>query len=451
MSKGNLLALLIFLGLVAGILVGQFVVFQANPADPVYHQQVLDLWQSLGDIILMRPLKMIVLPLIFVSVIVGVSSLGDPARLGLVGGATVVYYFSTMLIAVIIGVVLVTQINPGANVDEAFRNEQVSRFESESKAETIRSAETKLDSAWMNLLKQMIPSNPLKSAVEGSVLSVITFAILLGLALSATGPRGEPARLFFDSLFQALMKMIHWILWLTPPGVFFLTTWSVGNIGLGRLAGPVGLYMTTVLVGLAIHAFIVLPVVLAIFGKCNPYRFMWKMRRALMTAFGTDSSSATLPVTLEVAQEEAGCSARASNFVLPLGSTVNMDGTALYEAVAVVFLFQAFGVTLAFPELLIVVITATLAAVGAAGIPSAGLVTMVIVITAVNTALGDPAKALPLAAVGLILGVDRILDMCRTTVNVWGDSVGARIITRLAPDEEKKKTRKVKHTASETS
>ncbi|MCK4873551.1 MAG: dicarboxylate/amino acid:cation symporter [Phycisphaerales bacterium] len=435
MRKGNLLALLILIGLVAGVLVGEFVLFDPAPTDPAQHDATLSLWQSLGDIILMRPLKMIVIPLIFISVVVGITSLGDPARLGLVGSATVVYYLSTMLIAVVIGVTLVSRIEPGVGLDQGFRDEKVAQFETHAKSETIQTAERELGSAWMGLVRQIIPSNPLRAAVEGRVLSIITFAILLGLGISAAGPRGDPAKRVFDSLFRAMMAMIHWILWLTPPGVFFLTAWSVGNLGLGEMAGPVGLYMLTVVIGLAIHAFVILPLVLAIFGRCNPYRFMWKMRRALMTAFGTDSSSATLPVTLEVAEEEAGCSKKAANFVLPLGATVNMDGTALYEAVAVVFLFQAFGIQLAFPELLIVVITATLAAVGAAGIPSAGLVTMVIVITAVNTALGDPTKELPLAAIGIILGVDRILDMCRTTVNVWGDATGAKIITRLAPDE----------------
>jgi solute carrier family 1 (high affinity glutamate transporter) protein 1 len=227
------------------------------------------------------------------------------------------------------------------------------------------------------------------------------------------------------------------VIWLTPIGVFLLVAGTVGRIGLGELLGPLSRYMATVLVGLAIHAFIVLPLVLRLFAGGNPYRFMWRMKRALLTAFGTDSSSATLPVTIETAQEEAGCSRRASGFVLPLGSTINMDGTALYEAVAVVFLFQFFGIDLSFTELVVVVITATLAAIGAAGIPSAGLVTMVIVITAVNTSLaGRGAEALPLSAIGILLGVDRILDMCRTTVNVWGDAVGAKIITRIAPDEE---------------
>jgi Na+/H+-dicarboxylate symporter len=159
------------------------------------------------------------------------------------------------------------------------------------------------------------------------------------------------------------------------------------------------------------------------------------MKDALMTAFGTDSSSATLPVTIETSQREGGVSKKSAEFVLPLGATVNMDGTALYEAVAVVFLFQCFGIELGMTELLIIVFTATLAAVGAAGIPSAGLVTMVIVVEAVNGSLGGD-KVLPLAAIGIILGIDRILDMCRTTVNVWGDAVGAKIITRIAPDDE---------------
>ena len=232
------------------------------------------------------------------------------------------------------------------------------------------------------------------------------------------------------------MTLVLWVLWLTPIGVFFLVTGTVGRIGLESLVGPLSGYMGTVLLGLLIHGVIVLPIILWILGRTNPYVFMWRMRKALLTAFGTDSSSATLPVTIETALNEGGCSKRAANFVLPLGSTVNMDGTALYEAVAVVFLFQLYGIQLELAELIIVVITATLAAVGAAGIPSAGLVTMVIVIGAVNTSLaGRGVAQLPVEAIGVILGVDRILDMCRTTVNVWGDATAAKIITRVAPDD----------------
>ena len=259
---------------------------------------------------------------------------------------------------------------------------------------------------------------------------------MLGLWRSRpAGRRPLPAIKVFEGLFDAIMRIVLVIIWITPLGVFLLLTYTVGSIGIANLLGPISKYIILVISGLAIHGILVLPLILWLFTRKNPYRFMWQMRKALLTAFGTDSSAATLPVTIETAEHEGGCSKRASNFVLPLGATVNMDGTALYEAVAVVFLFQLYGIELGFSELLIVVITATLAAVGAAGIPSAGVVMMVIVINAVNTSLGDPERALPLEAIGVILGVDRIVDMCRTTVNVWGDSVGAKLMTRLAPDE----------------
>jgi len=284
-----------------------------------------------------------------------------------------------------------------------------------------------------NIIQQLIPENPVAAAASGQILPLIAFSIILGIALTVIGPRGRPLLDVFDALFAAVMKLVDWILWLAPIGVFALVVWTVARLGAEQLLGPLAMYMFVVVLGLAIHAFVVLPAVLWLFGRANPYRFMHQMRQALMTAFGTDSSSATLPVTLETAVKEGGCSKQAAGFVLPLGATVNMDGTALYEAVAVVFLFQAYGIALGPTELAIIVITATLAAVGAAGIPSAGLVTMVIVVEAVNSSLGGD-KHLPLVAVGIILGVDRILDMCRTTVNVWGDAVGAKIITRLAPD-----------------
>ena len=234
------------------------------------------------------------------------------------------------------------------------------------------------------------------------------------------------------------MRLVLWVIWITPVGVFLLVAWAVGKVGFQALGGPVGKYIILVVSGLLVHGLVVLPIVLFLFTRRNPYVYMWQMRRALMTAFGTDSSAATLPVTIDCAENEGGCSKRSANFVLPLGATVNMDGTALYEAVAVVFLFQLWGIDLTFSELLIVVITATLAAIGAAGIPSAGTVTMIIVISAVNKGLqgqgASEAQLLPVAAIGVIIGVDRIVDMCRTTVNVWGDAVGAKIISKLAPD-----------------
>ena len=218
-------------------------------------------------------------------------------------------------------------------------------------------------------------------------------------------------------------------------GVFALLAWTVARIGIGVFTSAIGTYMVTVLGGLFIHGFIVLPFFCWLFARCNPFKFLYQMRQALLTALGTDSSSATLPVTMECATEVAGVSKRSAGFVLPLGSTINMDGTALYEAVAVVFLAQAYGLDLPLSTLILVAITATLAAVGAAGIPSAGLVTMVIVIDAVNGTLASTpgSPTIPIAAIGLIVGVDRLVDMCRTMVNVWGDAIGAKIVDRTCP------------------
>jgi Na+/H+-dicarboxylate symporter len=422
-ARTNLLTILILLGLVAGALVGQFVVH--DPAVPIG----ADHWmREVGDVVLIRPLKLLIIPLIFFSVIAGISRIGDPARLGLVGGATLVYYLATMLLAVVLGTTLVSWLQPGVLPADAG-----AAMIAASESAWSPSGGQSLGSAWMNIVHQVIPVNIVQDMAAGRPLGVIVFAILFALALSAGGERTEAARRFFDACFEGMMLLVRWVIWLTPIGVFFLVAWTVGRIGLDQVGGPLGAYMGTVLLGLAVHGFIVLPLVLWLCTRKNPFRFMWQMQRALFTAIGTDSSSATLPVTIDTAENEGECSKRAANFVLPLGSTINMDGTALYEAVAVVFLFQLYGIDLAFSQLVVVVITATLAAIGAAGIPSAGLVTMVIVISAVNTSLtGSATEGLPLAAIGFIIGVDRLLDMCRTAINVWGDAVGAKIISRIA-------------------
>ncbi|MBC23762.1 MAG: sodium:dicarboxylate symporter [Phycisphaerae bacterium] len=438
MNKGTLLTILIILGLVAGAIFGEILYKQDTSSS------FIDGFKMWGNLVLVRPLSLLVIPIVLVSVVVGVTSIGDPSRLGLIGGSTILYYLVTMLLAVILGTTLVATIQPGTGLTEEqsmqLRTQGEMAFQSEEyeeQRERIESAERNetVSSAWMNILTQLIPTNLFEQMAKNNTLGIIFFSLLLGLALAVGGERTLPAVRMFQGLFEGLMIIVNWVVWLTPIGVFMLVTYTVGVVGIGNLIGPISMYMLIVLGGLLAHAFIVLPVILAIFGRANPYRFMFRMRRALLLAFGTASSAATLPVTLDTAENEGGCSKRASNFVLPLGATVNMDGTALYEAIAVVFLFQLYGIELQFGELLIVVITATLAAIGAAGIPSAGLVTMVIVIAAVNTSLPRDVPQLPLAAIGVILGVDRILDMCRTSVNVWGDSVGARIISRLAPDE----------------
>ncbi len=440
MSKDTLLTILILVGLVAGILVGQFVLHDAQATTDLLAQRTAP-YQTIGEIVFIRPLKMLIIPLVFVSVVVGVTSIGDPERLGLVGGATLVFYFTTMLVAVLLGLILAKVVSPGVGVDpDSLSAAGQAAFETE-RANIEAGSERGVFGAFGNLLQQMIPDSVLGAAVEGNTLGVVFVSILLGLALVLTREPARPVIAVFEGLFQALIRLVVWIIWLAPIGIFFIVASKVGQAGLGELAGPIGSYAMTVILGLLIHALVTLPLLLWIFTRTNPYVFLLRIRKPIITAFSTASSSATLPITIEECQTRGGCSRRASNFVLPLGATVNMDGTALYQAVAVSFLFQMFAYDLSLTQQLIILITATLAAIGAAGIPSAGLVTMAIVITAVNSSLETipDAPQLPLWTIGIILGVDRILDMCRTAVNVWGDSVGARIITRLAPDTEESK------------
>ncbi len=436
------ITLWILAGLILGVIVGQGLFTAYDGAVP---QAWIQAFSVIGNTLFMGLLKMILVPLVIASVIVGVNAIGDPSKLGRIGGWTLIYYFSTMLVAVITGLLLVTAIAPGdphgtgqgLGLEIIAAGEQAYVAQPEATRVSVeQSGAAGMGGALLNLVSQLIPSNPFGSAADFQLLPLITFSIILGVALAAGGSKTRPVVDFFTALLDAIMRIVDWILRLAPLGVFALVAWTVARIGLQSLFGPLAAYVGTVLGGLLIHGLITLPLVLWLFTRINPFGFLKGMRPALLTALGTDSSSATLPVTLEAA-EASGCSRRAARFVLPLGATINMDGTALYEAVAVVFLFQAYGIQLGHTELMLIALTATLAAVGAAGIPSAGLVTMVIVVETVNASLnGMPgAPALPLAAVGLILGIDRLLDMCRTAVNVWGDAVGARIITRLAPHQ----------------
>jgi Na+/H+-dicarboxylate symporter len=392
---------------------------------------------TVGELVLVRPLMMLVFPMVFTSVVAGITSLGDPSKLGRLGLATTTYFLATMLAAAAIGAVLVTWVGPGLglapDVVESLKASGAERFGAAPKlAAAATAGEQGLGTAWLQIARQMIPSNPFAAMAEGQPLGMIVFAIVLGTALALSGDVARPAIRAIEGLNEALLRAVGWMLWVIPVGALLLVASSVGRIGLAELLGPLGLYMAVVIGGLALHGFVVLPLFQLALGGGNPWKFMWAMREALATAFATSSSSATLPVTIRVCETAGGCSRKATRFCAPLGATLNMDGTALYEAVAVVFLFQLYGVHLSTGELAVVVVTATLAAVGAAGIPSAGLVTMVIVITAVNSSLG--AERLPVGAMGIIIGVDRLLDMCRTTVNVWGDMGAARVMTRIARD-----------------
>lgn len=429
-----LLTALILTGLVAGIVLGQVLfdpAFDKTDPNSVHaHAASLALFDFLGFTVFMGLLKMLIIPLIASSVIVGVTSVGDFSKLGAIGLRTLVYYFATMLIAVVLGLILVTTFQPGAAMTAEAQKVSMEVLADHSAA-IQQNASGGLLGVLQNLVSQMIPQNIVEAMAKGRPLSVITFSIFFGVVATMLGERAKPVITFFNAVFEILMKMVHAIMWLAPVGVCALLAKTIAETGLAVFTSAISQYMFVVLGGLAIHGLFIIPLVLWIFGRCNPYRYLHQMRQALMTALATDSSSATLPVTIECATEQGGVSQRSAGFVLPLGSTINMDGTALYEAVAVVFIAQAYGIHLSMSELVIVAITATLAAMGAAGIPSAGLVTMVIVFGAVNASLSKSGgQAIPEVGIALIIGVDRLLDMFRTVVNVWGDCAGAKIIDR---------------------
>lgn len=449
MKRENLLTILILAALVLGALWGQYGIFKRAPMvraaddaaaemapDRAYLKARAGPLQEAGDLVFIRPLRMMIVPLVFLSVVVGVCSIGDPSRLGKVGGATLFYFAATTLIAVGLGLAIANTVSPGRGVDAgAFEASAQQEFKAEVAAK-VEAGPRGIGAAFMNLARDMIPSNIADAAVKGNVLGLVVFAILLGAALAVVGARARPAVDAMEALLEGCMKIIGWVLWLAPVGVFCIVAGRVGSAGLSNLVGPLSLYILCVLGGLILHLLVVLPVILGIFGRTNPYRFLWEMRKVILTAFSTASSSATLPVTIEECRRVGGCSKRAATFVPALGATVNMNGTALYEAVAVLFLFQVYHIDLTIGQQLVILLTATLAAVGAPGIPGAGLVTMAIIINAVNASLvnvpGSPQ--LPLYTIGIIVGVDRFLDMCRTVLNVMGDAIGARLITRIAPD-----------------
>jgi len=359
----------------------------------------------------LNALKMIVLPLIVVSITLSIMKVGNLGSLGL---KTLFYYLITTGIAVFIGIVVVNVIHPGDG-SMALTGQMpdiVSGKESMSLVDV--------------LLLKFISPNLFNSAEEFEILPLIVASILFGAAFASLGKESKVIVEVFTILDKAIMKIVHWIMIFTPIGIFSLIAERIGLAGGGsavmELAMELGKYVLSVVVGLFIHGFIVLPVILILFAKRNPLEYLQNLGKALLTAFSTASSSATLPLTMEGVIDEAKVTPKVGRFVLPLGATINMDGTALYEAVAVIFIAQSYGIELGMAEMVVVFFTATLAAIGAAGIPEAGLVTMVLVLQAVG---------LPLEGVGLILAIDWLLDRFRTTINVWGDCVGAAVIDRF--------------------
>lgn len=369
----------------------------------------VDYISPIGDLFL-RALKMLIVPLIFSSIVSGVTNISGGGNLGRLGLKTIIYYISTSLLAILTGLFFVNLIKPGIGINLGLK-EDISNL-------GIKPVSLK------DTLYNMIPSNIFKSLSEGEMLSIIFFALLFGYFITKLEPKGQVFLTdLFNTLFDLMMKLTMFIIKFTPLGIFgIITKITVQHFSQGKffeVFGSLGVYMITVLIGLFVHLFVTLPLFLIIFGKVNPLKHFIAMREVIITAFSTSSSNATLPLTLETVENKIGVSNKISSFTLPLGATVNMDGTALYECVAVMFIAQAYGIQLGFTQQLIVVLTALLASIGAAGIPMTGLFMMSIVLSSVG---------LPLEGIGLILTVDRILDMSRTVVNVFSDTCGAVII-----------------------
>ncbi len=386
----------IFIGLFLGILAGW-----------IFGKGILPIADPMANLFL-RLLRMAIMPLIITSIVSGVVSVGTGKGLGSLGLKTFIYYITSSLFAILTGLVLVNLFRPGVGA----------QIQLEKTPTEIGAAQQNIG----DLLFRIIPENPFKSLADGEVLPVIFFCILFGYFITRLK---EPYRTqltdFFQGAFRAMMKLTLFVIWSAPIGVFGINARVVATSGFGAFKS-LGFYFFVVLLGLFIHAFINLPLLLRFVARVNPFKHYRGMPPALVTAFSTCSSMVTLPLTMKSVTGNSRVSDKVANFLLPIGATVNMDGTALYECVATIFIAQVYGFELGIAQQGIVVLTALLASIGAASVPMAGLVMMSIILSAVG---------LPLEAVGIILAVDRLLDMFRTSVNVLSDSCGSVLVARL--------------------
>jgi proton glutamate symport protein len=366
----------------------------------------------MGDIFL-RALQMIIVPLILTSIISGVTNLGGGQNLSRLGIKTISYYMMTSLFAILTGMILVNIIRPGIGADLGLTSEVPEL--------------SGLSGDIGEILMRIIPTNIFSAMASADMLGIIFFSILFGYFTTKVESKYSTFLIdLFNAGFEVMMKLTSFIVKFAPIGILGIVTGVVADQAedkskLLNMVEHLGVYMLTVISGLAFHGMITLPLILKFFAKADPFLHFKAMSLPLITAFSTSSSSATLPLTMNAVESNSGVSNKITSFVLPLGATVNMDGTALYECVAAMFIAQAYGYELTIIQQMIMVVTALLVSIGAAGIPMAGLVMMSIVLSAVG---------LPLEGVGLILAVDRILDMCRTTVNVWSDTCGAVTVAK---------------------
>ncbi|MGI6784095.1 MAG: dicarboxylate/amino acid:cation symporter [Aminivibrio sp.] len=374
------------LGIAAGVVFGDKVQY----VDPI------------GQVFLAL-LKMLIVPLVFSSLVVGAASIGDPRDLGRIGVKTLVLYLATTAVAIVIGLVLGNFLQPGVGLA---LSEGAAAFKA-PEAPSIK-----------KVILDLFPSNPIKAAADGVMLQIIIFALFLGVSAVLAGEKGKPLISFFDSMAEAMYKLTGIVMKTAPYGVFALIAVTVAQYGISVLA-PFAKVILAVYAGCIIHALVVYSGLITVFVKKSPFWFFKGVQAPALTAFVTRSSAAALPVSMEAAQKNLGISEKVSSFVLPLGATINMDGTALYQGVCALFVAQAYGLPLTMGAQLNIVLTATLASIGTAGVPGAGLIMLTLVLTAVG---------LPLEGAALVAGIDAVLDMARTCINVVGDSCVAAVV-----------------------
>jgi len=402
----------IFIGLVLGVVVGLVFGEKATVIEPV------------GTIFL-RLITMIVVPLVLVSLMLGTASLGDIRKLGRIGIKTIVYFTLTTMIAISIGLVLANIVKPGTGLNEDVKAELYKSYESGAQVGIERMEEKP---SLKEILIDIVPTNPVKALIEGNMLQVIFLGLLFGLILTLI--KKEKAGFliqFFDGVNDVIIQVVHIAMKLAPYGVLALIAAVIGQYGVNILVTLLK-YSLVVVGGLVLYTFSMNSLTIAFLGRMNPLRFYKAVKEAMIIAFSTSSSNAALPVSLECV-EHIGVSREYSSFVIPLGATINMDGTALYQGVAAVFIAQIYGIPLGITDQITIVLMATLASVGAAGVPAAGIITLAMVLKQIG---------IPLEGIALILGVDRFLDMCRTTTNIIGDMACSVVIKET---EEKGKTK----------
>lgn len=397
----------ILIGMSAGIAVGALLNVLASDAGGFAANLSAWLVNSVFDVvgsIFVASLKLLVVPLVFVSLVCGSSAMGLNARMGQMAGKTLGLYLLTTAIAITIALMLANLIDPGLGIEMG----DAGKFEP-GPAPSVK-----------EVLINIFPTNPVQAMVEGNMLQIIVFSILMGVAMTHSGEPGRKVLEFFQSFNEVIMTMVNFLMHLAPYGVFCLLAKLFSELGIGAILDLAKYFVTVVLV-LALHMLGVYPLVLKIFSGLNPLTFFKNVRPAILFGFSTASSNATMPITMNVAEKRLGIDNSIASFTVPLGATINMDGTAIMQGVATVFIAQAFNVDIGIGGYLAVIATATLASVGTAGVPGVGLVTLAMVLQQVG---------LPVEGIALIIGVDRLLDMLRTAVNITGDCVVSTVVAK---------------------